>query len=102
MNPADYTHNVFQAIAASQLQKAGVDVSAGQTVKYLIVDARNRRADRRVRVAELLERGASYDQRKYLDLLLTSGSNLLSMFGYTTEALYQIVTTRERQLKIDV
>jgi DNA polymerase elongation subunit (family B) len=43
-------HNVFQAIAASQLASEGIEVSAGQTVRYLITDAESRRPNRRVRV----------------------------------------------------
>jgi DNA polymerase elongation subunit (family B) len=35
-NPAEYKHNVMQAVAAKQLIREGVQVSAGQNVSYLL------------------------------------------------------------------
>jgi DNA polymerase elongation subunit (family B) len=46
--PSGYAHDVFQAIAAKQLEKAGFGVHPGQTVQYLIVNASSRRANDRV------------------------------------------------------
>ena len=34
--------------------KEGIEVSGGQTVRYLITDAENRRASKRVKAAELI------------------------------------------------
>ena len=34
-NPGRYSHDVFQAVAARQLMKEGVEISGGQTVRYL-------------------------------------------------------------------
>jgi DNA polymerase elongation subunit (family B) len=98
MDPRDYVHHVFQAIAANQLIKAGVEISAGQTVKYIITDADNRRVDGRVKVAELIDKSTQYDTGKYLELLLSSGANILSPFEYNIEKLYDITVTKERQL----
>jgi len=53
--PSSYSHDVFQAIAAKQLEKAGFEVSPGQTVRYLIVDCHHRIANERILAAELVK-----------------------------------------------
>jgi len=101
MNPADYIHHVFQAIAAIQLAGEGIEVSAGQTIKYLITDAENRRVDRRVRAAELVSGDTKYDKKKYLELLMNAAANILSPFDYTAEKIYDATVRNEKQSFID-
>jgi DNA polymerase elongation subunit (family B) len=74
-----YAHNVFQAIVAKQLEKAGFEVSAGQTVRYLIVDSKSRIVNNRVLAAELLKPKTRYDVQKYLDMLISAGETLLGV-----------------------
>jgi DNA polymerase elongation subunit (family B) len=100
MDPYSYTHNVFQAIAAMQLIREGWDVSAGQMVRYLITDAKNQKPNRRVKVAELVDDRINYDVRKYLELLLEAGANILSPFGYSVENLYPLIATNQKQLNL--
>jgi DNA polymerase elongation subunit (family B) len=98
MDPHDYVHSVFQAIAAMQLIREGLDISAGQTIRYLIIDASNPKPDRRVRVAELIDDKTKYDVRKYLELLVEAGVNILSLFSYSYEKVQRLVVTNQRQL----
>jgi len=86
-NPATYAHEVFQAIAAHQLVNIGVDIQAGQTVEYVILDADAERLEDRVKPVQFLELNSPYDRDKYLELLLSAGEELLSPFGYTTQKL---------------
>lgn len=97
MHPDSYAHDVLQAIAAKQLMKEGVEISAGQTVQYLITNSESKNAYRRVKPAQLLNANVHYDTRKYLDLLLTSAANILSPFGYATNNLYDLIVHREEQ-----
>jgi DNA polymerase elongation subunit (family B) len=101
MNPADYAHHVFQAIAANQLWREGIEVSAGQTIKYLTTDAENKRPDRRVKAAQLIYKDTRYDKKKYLELLLSATANILSPFTYTEEKIHNILITKEKQLQIN-
>lgn len=94
-DPKEYTHKVFQAIAAMQLLNVGIEVSAGQIVRYLITDAENVRLNRRVRAAELVDENTRYDVKKYLELLLAAGSNILSPFGYTSKKLSELVVPQQ-------
>jgi DNA polymerase elongation subunit (family B) len=98
MHPDRYAHNVFQAIAAKQLLKEGIEISGGQTVRYLITDAENRRASKRVKVAELIDTETRYDVRKYVAMLILAGANILSPFGYTEEGLKDEICYGERQI----
>jgi DNA polymerase-2 len=97
MHPDRYAHDVFQAIAAKQLMKEGIEVSGGQTVRYLITDAENRRASKRVKVTELIDTETRYDVRKYLAMLILAGVNILSPFGYTEEGLKDEICYGEKQ-----
>jgi len=97
MHPDRYAHDVFQAIAAKQLMKEGVEVSGGQTVRYLISDAENKRPSRRVKAAQLINAQAQYDVEKYLDMLILAAANILSPFGYTKGRLKDQVVHGEKQ-----
>ncbi|MEJ2271683.1 MAG: DNA polymerase domain-containing protein, partial [Candidatus Bathyarchaeota archaeon] len=70
--PEKYTQKVSQLIAAEQLLKEGVEVSAGKSVNFLFTSAKNKRYNRRVRARDLIEKGVTADVKKYL-LLLYSG-----------------------------
>jgi len=98
MHPDRYAHDVFQVIAAKQLMKEGVEISGGQTVRYLITDAENRRASKRVKVAELVNVETRYDVRKYVAMLILAGANILSPFGYNEEGLKDEICYGERQI----
>ncbi len=97
MQPDKYTHDVFHAIAAKQLLKEGVEISGGQTVRYLITDAANKRASRRVTAAELVDEETRFDVEKYVNLLILAGVNILSPFGYTEDNLKDQIVYGEQQ-----
>ena len=69
-----------QAVAARQLQRHGLDVAAGQIVKYVILDADNKRPERRVVAAQLMGESVRYDTERYLTLLNDALNNILSPF----------------------
>jgi DNA polymerase elongation subunit (family B) len=97
MQPDKYAHDVFQAIAAKQLMREGIEVSGGQAVRYLITDADNKRASKRVRAAELINAETRFDAEKYVDMLILAGANILSPFGYTEKVLKDQIVYGERQ-----
>jgi DNA polymerase I len=87
----DYTQKVSQMIAGEQLKKEGFEVSAGKSVRFLFTSAKNKRYRRRVKARELIEESTNPDVRKYLLLLYSSASNILSPFGYSLEWVYNYV-----------
>jgi DNA polymerase elongation subunit (family B) len=83
-SPSCYNHDVFQAVAARQLEKASFDVHPGQTVQYLIINAKSKWANERVAAVQLLKPNAHYDAEEYVKMLFYAGETLLGVFGYTT------------------
>jgi len=90
-NLEDYTQRVSQVIAAEQLLREGVEVSAGKSVKFLFTNAKSKRYERRVRAEELIEENTNSDVKKYLLLLYSATSNILSPFDYSAKDIYDSV-----------
>ncbi len=96
-SPEEYSHDVFQALAAKQLKDAGFNVYPGQAVQYLIADADNRSPNRRVKAAQLLNANSKFDVKKYLELLLEAGETLLKVFGYNMDKIRSQALYGEKQ-----
>ncbi|UCE44427.1 MAG: hypothetical protein JSV57_02825 [Candidatus Bathyarchaeota archaeon] len=101
MHPDRYIHDVFQAIAARQLIKEGVKVSAGQKIRYLITDAQNKRPNNRVVAAELINDETQYDTKKYMGMLILAGVNILSPLGHTEKGLKDHLVYGEKQVVLN-
>lgn len=100
-HPSDYRHDVFQAIAANQLLKAGFDVYPGQTVQYLIVDSKSKRVNERVLAKQLINAKVNYDADKYLELLVSAADTLLGVFGYNSDRIRDQILYGEKQLMLN-
>ncbi len=79
----NYHQRVSQVIAAEQLLKEDLEVPAGKSVRFLFTNVENRRYERRVRAEALVDKDANVDVEKYLILLYSAVSNVLSPFGYS-------------------
>ena len=95
--PDRYRQHVSQVIAAEQLIKEGAEVHAGNSVKFLFTHSTDKRHDRRVKAAQLIEKGVEPDTGKYLTLLYSSAANLLSFEGYTTQSIYNAVQGQKQR-----
>jgi DNA polymerase-2 len=60
-----YKHASATAIAAKQLDRAGVALRPGETIEYIITDANSNYADDRVRVLTMWESWRGYDIEEY-------------------------------------
>ncbi len=83
----EYVVLTATAAALKQLEKRGFTVEPGESVRYVLLDARARESERKVRVAEFLEGDEEPDAWEYIRLLCRSGQTLLAPFGYTEEGL---------------
>jgi len=99
-SPLNYSHDVFQAIAAKQLEKAGFEVHPGQTVQYLIVNAQSRWANERVAAVQLLKPNVHYDVEEYVKMLFSAGETLLGVFGYTAGKIQTEAMCHEKQVTL--
>ncbi|MCW3980672.1 MAG: hypothetical protein NWF11_04275 [Candidatus Bathyarchaeota archaeon] len=87
----EYKQKVSQLIAAEQLLKKGVKVPSGKSIRFLFTSAENKQYNRRVRAEELTEDGTNADIKKYLQLLYSAASTILSTFGYSTKEIYDSI-----------
>ena len=94
--PKNYRQQVSQVIAAQQLTKQGVEVHAGNNVKFLFTNAEHKRHERRVRALQLIEKNVAPDTKKYLLMLYASAGNLLSFAGYTPQKIYDAVKSQHQ------
>jgi DNA polymerase elongation subunit (family B) len=83
--PQNYRQQVSQVIVAQQLSKQGLEVHAGNSLKFLFTNAEHKRYERRVKVLQLIEKNVNPDAKKYLLMLYASAGNLLSFAGYTPQ-----------------
>jgi len=83
----EYVVLTSTAAALKQLEKRGFRIEPGETVQYVLLDARARDSERKVRVAEFLQGDEEPDAWEYIRLLCRSGQTLLAPFGYTEERL---------------
>ena len=90
-DPKRYKQRVSQGIAAEQLIKEGVGVHAGKNIRFLFTDTEDKRYERRVKAAQLIEKGVNADIKKYLLLLYAATASLPSFSGYTNKSIYDAV-----------
>lgn len=67
--PGDYVHDTVSSLAAKQLAAAGVALHVGETVRYVITNAKDSVKEWRAKPLSLMENGLEYDVKKYLELL---------------------------------
>ena len=96
-SPLSYTHDVFQAIAAKQLEKAGFEVHAGQIVQYLIVNTGTKWPNKKVIAVQLLGTDVHYDVEEYVKMLFSAGETLLGVFGYDKHRIETLVIRHEKR-----
>jgi DNA polymerase elongation subunit (family B) len=94
-DPSSYTHGVLNSIAAKQLVREGVEISAGQTIQYLITKCNGKNTIGRVQPSQLLNKNVRYDSQKYLELLFSSAANILEPFGCSINELHNSLFQEE-------
>jgi len=96
-NPERYHQHVSQVIAAEQLIKEGAEVHAGNSIRFVFTHSKAKRHDRRVKAAQLIEKGIEPDTQKYLLLLYSAAANLLSFEGFTTQSIYNAIQQQKQK-----
>ncbi len=76
--PEEYKNHSRKAIAAWQRKRLGMELQPGQKVQYIITNAKSKRPQDRVLVAQLLDRtDRPYDRKVYRELLERMFENML-------------------------
>ena len=82
-----YKVDTQSALTLQQLEAEGLALHPGQRVAYLLRDGAAALPEERVVPAPFLTGEESYDRKKYLELLLKAGEELLISFGWNYQAL---------------
>jgi DNA polymerase-2 len=85
--PNAYKVDSLTALAAQQLEDAGIEIHPGEKVRYLIKDAESKDKAERVRPFPLVGPNDTCDVKKYLELLVKATEELLIHFGYDAKRL---------------
>lgn len=75
--PSKHVHDTLHALAAKQLDAAGLKLHPGETVRYVIASAKDQVKDWRTLPLALLEGPLEYDPVKYLELLERAAREIL-------------------------
>jgi DNA polymerase, archaea type len=94
--PKHYRQQVSQVIAAQQLINQGSEVHAGDSLKFIFTDAKNKRPSSRVKAKQLIDETTNPDINQYLKLLYESSANLLSFTGLTAQKVYEAVDQQKQ------
>jgi len=96
----DYRQSNNNTAAMRQFQKEGITIQPGQNIRYVITDSASKSYMKRVKIAELVDDGTTYDRSKYNEFLLRAAESILLPFGYTKERLDGLV--RNSGLQMDL
>ncbi len=96
-DPHEYRHNTLNAIVAQQLSQRGVRLHPGESICYVITDAKARDPDARARPVDLMNSSDGYDAEKYAELLLRAMATILQPAGLSQEQIALMVTQTQAQ-----
>ena len=85
--PCEYENQTLQAIAAQHLAREGLNIYAGQTIRYLTVNSEAKVMENSALPAELIGEISAYDAGRYIEMLLSSAANLLTPFECSNSKL---------------
>ena len=89
--PAEFRNNTFSAIVSRRLLSAGVSLSPGEQIEYVVTDHDSPVPEERARPFTMLGHAeAGYDIDWYTKLLLRAAESLLSVFGYDVPRLKEM------------
>ncbi len=91
--PNDYKVDNLTALAAQQLEDAGIPIHPGEKVRYVIKDSLSKDKSERVRPFPLVGPDDTYDVKKYLEMLVKATEEVLIHFGYDTKRLKEMIAT---------
>ncbi len=86
-DPYEYANKSINAIVSQTLEEAGVQLSAGESIEYIITDATGKKDPQKAKPLALYALDDGYDPNKYADLLFDAAETLLQPFGYTAKKL---------------
>jgi len=93
-DPRAYKTNHLNAIVARQHLESGVELAAGESITYVILDNHARVPSDRARPLEQLDGFCAYDAEQYANLFVQSVTTLFSSVGVTAPLLEKHFTAQ--------
>lgn len=100
--PDAYKRNSRSAIAAKKLESAGVELKAGQKIRYVVTNENSKDPESRVEPLLLFEDGEGYDREWYVDKLMEAMEEILKPLGYDKSNIEYRVLGEKRQEKLKI
>jgi len=89
--PNAYKVDSLTALAAQQLEDAGIEIHPGEKVRYVIKDAECKDKAERVRPFPLVGPDDTYDVKKYQEMLVKATEEVLIHFDYNAKQLTKMI-----------
>jgi DNA polymerase-2 len=86
-DPLEYENRNINAIVAQTLVEAGVKLSPGESIEYIITDATGKRDPRKAAPLALYALDDGYDADKYADFVIEAVETMLEPLGYSKERI---------------
>ena len=96
-DPQEYRHNTLNAVVAQQLNQTGVRLHPGESIRYVITDAKARDPHARARPIDQMDSSCGYDVEKYAELLLRAMATILQPAGLDQEQIEQRITPAQSE-----
>ena len=97
--PNAYVNESLNAVVAKAIEEAGIHLSPGEMIEYIILDHTGKKKPEKAKPLALYALEDGYDTEKYTEITLKAIETLLQPFGYDVEKLrevYGIEKTRRR------
>jgi DNA polymerase elongation subunit (family B) len=89
-DPFEYSNRSINAIVSQTLAEAGVTLSPGEAIEYIITDATGKRDPRKASPLALYALDDGYDADKYADFVIEAVETMLEPLGYSKEKIKEL------------
>jgi DNA polymerase-2 len=83
----EYLNNSISAQVTKLLKESGIRVAPGETIEFIIIDAKGKRSPEKAKSVSLYALEDGYDIEKYTELALDAIASLLQPLGYDYDKL---------------
>jgi len=80
--PEEYTNNSISAIVSKMIEEAGIHLSAGESIEFIIIDQSGKKNPEKAKPLALYALDDGYDIEQYTEFALKAIETLLLPFGY--------------------
>lgn len=92
-DPHEYANHNINALVSQSLSDARIDLSAGESIEFIITDAAGKKDPKKAKPLSLYALDDGYDIGKYSELLFEAAGTVLEPFGYTAAVIRAAVSS---------